>query len=226
MKATIHQPNFQPYLGIFNKIKHSDLFVIYDTAQYVRDRFDNRNQIKSEKGPIWLTVPLQVKDSFLKRFFEVKLPEDRLWIKKHLKSIQFNYARAPYFKIYFPELESLYQQPHETLADISTAIILFLMKSFGIQTRTIRATELNLDLNLKSTEMLVAILQKTGAEEYLAGASGRNYMDMDLIDRAGIRVEFQHFTHPVYRQAWGEFIPNMAAIDLLFNEGDNAGNFI
>ncbi len=226
MRACIHQPNFLPYLGIFNKIKQSDIYVVYDVAQYVRDRFDNRNQIKGPAGPIWLTVPLQVKDSFLKRFFEVKLPDDPHWKKKHLRTIEHTYSRAAHFKTYFPPFAGIYEGPHATLADISVAIIEFLLKEFRIGTRVVRTTAMDLDSSLQSTEMIVQILKKLGVTRYLAGASGKKYMDMDLLAKEGIQVDFQHYDHPIYRQMYGAFVPNLAAIDLLFNEGENAGNLI
>jgi hypothetical protein len=226
MKASIHQPNFLPYLGIFNKIKHSELLVIYDVAQYVRDRFDNRNQIKTERGPIWLTIPLRVKDSFLRRFHETPLPPEDYWKEKHLKTIRQNYCRAPYFDRYFPDIERIYLRPHASLAGISIAFIEYLMDKFAIRTPVVKTSDLGLELNLKSSEMLIEILRRVNATDYLAGASGRKYMDLAVMDRAGIRVEFQHFDHPTYRQLHGEFIPNLAAIDLLFNEGDASKDFV
>ncbi len=226
MKVSIHQPNFLPYLGIFNKMKQSDLFVIYDVAQYVRDRFDNRNQIKTEKGPCWLTIPLRVKDSFLKRFYEVSLPPENHWKHKHLQTIRQYYSRAPYFRWYFQDIEEIYMMEHDGLCSLSTALIEYLSRKFEIHTNVTKATSLKIDLNLSSSEMLVEILKHVDGDEYLAGASGAKYMDVDLMQRSGIRVEFQDFIHPVYRQLYGEFIPNLAAIDLLFNEGKDAKHFI
>lgn len=223
MKATVHQPNFLAYLGLFHKIKHSDLYVVYDVAQYVRDRFDNRNLIKGANGPVWLTVPLQVKDSFQKRFTEVLLPPDQSWKRKHLRSIEMCYSRTPYFKVLFPKLEEIYQRPYTGLSELSTALIELVMHEMGIETRIVRSSELGLDLERKSTDMLIEILQKVGASDYLAGPSGRKYMDMSAFDAASIGCEFQHFVHPTYRQPFGEFVPNLAAIDLLFNEGEGAG---
>jgi hypothetical protein len=226
MKVSIHQPNFLPYLGFFNKVAQSDLFVVYDVAQYVRDRFDNRNQIKGPNGPVWLTVPVQVKDSFKKRFHEVMLPLDDTWRMKHLKSIKMAYARAPYFSTYFGELERIYLAPGDRLAELSIALIELMMDGLGIRTKMVRTTSLNLDLDLQSSEMIVQILRRVGADSYLAGRSGRNYMDLPLFEREGIAVEFQEFSHPRYRQLFGEFVPNLSAIDLLLNEGENAGRLV
>ncbi len=226
MKATIHQPNFLPYLGVFHKIKHCDLFVLYDVAQYVRGRFDNRNRIKTQNGPTWLTIPLRVQDSFMRRFFEIPLPPDIHWRNKHLRTIQQNYSRAPYFRMYFPDIERIYSTPHGSLAALGTAFIEYLMRQFAIDTPVVKTKDLGLDLNLKSSAMLIEILKRVEAHDYLAGASGRKYMDPDLMEREGIRVEFHEFVHPTYRQLHGDFVPSLAAIDLLFNEGDNSKSFL
>src|SRR5207248_4821421 len=109
------------------------------------------------------------------------------------------------------------------LADFSIALIQFLMDAFGITTKTVRATSLDLDLSLRSSDMILQMLRRVGADVYLAGPSGRKYMDTESFERSGIGLEFQRFEHPRYRQLFGEFVPNMAAVDLLFNEGESAG---
>ena len=81
MIVSVHQPNYMPYLGYFNKMKHSDIFVIYDTAQYVKDRWDNRNRIRIKEGSCFLTIPLLDNDSFKKKFNNVLLPKDNRWKK-------------------------------------------------------------------------------------------------------------------------------------------------
>jgi hypothetical protein len=226
MKASIHQPNFLPYLGYFSKIKHSDLFVVYDLAQYVRDRFDNRNRIKGANGPVWLTVPLRVEDCFQKRFHEIPLPADEHWKRKHLRTIENEYRKAPHLAQYLPAIRRIYETQHETLADLSTALIRFQLDAFGISTPVVKSSGLGLDPALKSTGMLVAILQAVGADEYLAGASGPKYMDMDLMAQSGIRVDVQDYQHPVYRQLHGDFAPGLAALDLILNEGVNSGKIL
>ena len=227
MRACIHQPNYLPYLGIFNKIKNSELFVVYDIAQYVKDRFDNRNLIKTATGTQWLTIPLQDKDSFLKRFYEVKLPRDDFWKKDHLRSIKVNYAKVKHFHKYFPKIKKIYEKNHIFLADFTLDIIKFLMESFKIKTPIVKSRDLNLDLAKKSTEMIIQILNKVEASEYLAGASGKNYMDTAALKMAGIKVKYQHFKHPIYTQLFKHpFVKNLAAIDLLFNEGPDAKKYI
>ena len=80
--VSIHQPNFLPYPGFFNKIKNSDIFILYDTAQYVKDRWDNRNRVRTKEGSAYITIPLLNRDSYKKKFTEIPLPEGK-WRNKH-----------------------------------------------------------------------------------------------------------------------------------------------
>ena len=69
MTVSIHQPNYLPWLGYFDKIKNSDCFVIFDDVQFPRGKnhFGHRNYIKTNAGKKWLTVSVKDKSS-LKAF--------------------------------------------------------------------------------------------------------------------------------------------------------------
>jgi hypothetical protein len=136
------------------------------------------------------------------------------------------YSRTPYFRRYFDGLRDIYRGPSERLAELSIALIDFLNDAFGIDTRTVRTTSLGLDQTLQSTEMIIQILRRVRADTYLSGPSGRKYLDLGLFEQEGITVQFQKFEHPRYRQLFGDFVPNMAAIDLLFNEGERAAALV
>lgn len=226
MRVCIHQPNYLPYLGFFNKIKNSDIYVLYDVAQYVKDRWDNRNRIRTKEGYMYLTIPLLDKDSFLKRFYEVKLPPNNKWQKKHWKAIQANYAKAKYFDSYSDFFKKHYSSRWENLADFNEAIIRYLMKEFSLNVEVINTTDLKLDLSPKSSDLLIEILENVNATSYLSGPSGEKYMDAERFKSSGIKIEFQKFTHPVYKQRYDGFIPNLSAIDLLFNMGKKSKELI
>jgi len=109
MIVTIHQPNYLPYIGFFHKIAHADTFVIYDTAQYVKDRFDNRNKIKNNDSDMWLTVPIAKKASF-KPFNESDINNNIFWTKKHMKSIEVSYQKSRFFKEYSSDFQKVYAE--------------------------------------------------------------------------------------------------------------------
>jgi hypothetical protein len=229
MIASIHQPNYLPYIGFFNKIKSSDIFVILDIAQYVKNDFHNRNRIKGPSGEFWLTIPIHSKECYLKRIIDVPLPQDNRWAVKHLRSISQSYKKAPYYDKYIGFFEKLYMNPPNRLAELNERIILFLLKCFNIKTKIIKASELNLPPDLKSTEMLIEILKKIRADIYISGKGRegkKHYLDEELMKKEGIKIKYHDFQHPIYNQLYNGFIKNLSAIDLLFNCGEKAGGII
>jgi hypothetical protein len=65
-----------------------------------------------------------------------------------------------------------------------------------------------------------------GAKEYLSGIGGKNYLEPELFERNGIKLKYQNYKPKEYKQLYGEFIPNLSVIDLLFNMGDEAQEYI
>lgn len=210
-------------------MKKSDIFVLFDTAQFVMRDFHKRNKIKGPTGAFWLTIPIPSNDCYLKRILDVPLPRERKWAEKHLKSIIYCYKKAPYFEKYIGFFEELYTNLPERLVELNEKIILYLKDCFDIKTKIIKSSELELTEGLKSTEILIDILKKVGADKYISG-KGRegkpHYLDVELMKKNGIDVIWQEFVHPVYKQCYGEFIKNLSAIDLLFNCGDKAKEII
>lgn len=226
MKVSIHQPNFLPYPGYFNKIKQSDIFVIYDTAQYVKDRWDNRNKIRINDGSAYLTVPLNNKNSFKKLFHEIPLPENQAWKKKHVQTLYANYKKSNYFEEIFDFIDVHYETDYKMFSSFSTELIKFMMSKFEISTELILSSSLELDTSKRATEQLVAITRKVGADCYLSGLSGKNYLDIKRFEDKGLKVEFQNYNAKTYRQRFKGFIPNLSAIDLIFNNGPHSKDYI
>lgn len=219
MIIAIHQPNYLPYLGFFERMKQSDIFVIYDDAQFNKDDFQHRNKIRIYHGWKWLTVPVEKKRIPIK---DIKIRNGLLikgvtWQEAHLRDIWDNYKDTSYYALYEDDLESTYVDKYDKVIDLNMGIINFLMDEFGVRTKIIFASEL--DFTSGSTERLVDITEALCGDVYLSGPSGRDYLDVSLFEKKGISVEFQDFKHPVYKQRYDGFIPNMSAIDALFNVG-------
>lgn len=225
MKVSIHQPNYLPYMGFFHKVLNSDSFIIYDTAQYVNDRFDNRNKIKVENKEFWLTVPV-AKDSYFKPIKDAKVNNSIFWTKKHWRTISTYYQKAPFFNNYKEIFEKIYSQKYEYLPEISEKIIRAVLGILEYKGEVKKASELGFDTESQSTEAIIDMLKKVNATCYLSGPSGKKYMTPELFEKANIKLEFQKFEHPIYKQLGNSFIPNLAIIDLLFNEGPNSKKII
>jgi hypothetical protein len=217
MICAIHQPNFLPYLGFFSKYKNSDSFVLYDTAQYSKNDYHNRNTIKTSNGPIWLTVPVSM--SLGQLIKDVQLANTD-FVGQHLKTLEFNYKKTPFFEKYFPAIKEIYSKPKlHLLVDLTIPLLEYFFELLDANKKVILASSLDLDVLKKSTDALVEITKKVGANEYLAGKGSKDYLEEAKFDSSGLKLTWQDFHHPKYLQLWGEFVPNMSVIDALFNIG-------
>ena len=224
--VVIHQPDFMPYLGFFDRLLHADIYVVLETAQYVNGTsrsWMNRDKIKTEKGEQWITVCVK-KAPRETRIKDILLLDDDKWRRNNLGLLHQNYRKAPFYKEIMPYLERLYAGDYLYFWDFSFASIRMLMELFGIEIETVFASDL--DPQGKNNDMIVDILNKLGAKTYLSGTGAADYYDPKVYERAGIRVVWQEFTHPVYPQQFGEFIPYLSSIDLLFNCGIEASRKI
>jgi hypothetical protein len=219
MIVSIHQPQFMPWLGYFDKIHKCDTFVFLDTVQFKKNEFQNRNKIKTAQGWMWLTVPVSYK--YPQHLDEVMINNVMDWRKKHLTSLTINYQRSTYFHTFFPDLKQFYTQHAETIAEINSESIIMLLKSLGVGKDTVFASALG-DLPDEPSERLAAICAAIGADTYLSGAGGKTYLDPKPFNSRGIKVVFQEFRHPVYPQLYGDFIPNLSLLDLIFNCGPHS----
>jgi WbqC-like protein family len=221
MRVTIHQPNYLPNAGFFHKILQCDCYVVYDTAQFVRSRFDNRNIVKVNGAKVFLTVPI-TRESHFRPIAEARVNNATPWREKHWKTLKNAYQRAPHFAALAPALEAIYSTTPVTLPDMSLPVIRKLLAILGWNGRMVLASELPLDRSLRSTDAIIDILRVMRATSYLAGASSKKYLVEDAFVRTGIALEYHHFTPPAYRQLGGPFIPNLSVLDLVFNEGPAA----
>lgn len=216
----ILQPGYLPWLGFFEQMFRSDVFVIYDDVQYDKNGWRNRNRIKTAVGAQWLTIPVLYKYEERPMVFQVKIDNRTDWRKKHLLSIRQNYSKAAYFAHYIGLFEEAYDREWEYLIDIDMYFIRKIAQVLGMQKRIVRSSMLQIQGD--RLERLIKICQHFSATTFYEGASGRNYIEDDCFAREGINVEYQEYVHPSYSQLYGDFIPYLSVIDLLFNCGEES----
>ncbi len=216
--AVIHQPDFLPHLGFFHRLLIADLWVILDNVQFVSSSsrsWHKRDKIKTPYGEKWITVGV-VKSPRITKISEVLIADDN-WRHKNLNLIVENYRKAPFFKEIFLHIETLYSFKCEKLVNFNLKSIDMLLNLFAIKIESVFAS--SLEVTGKSNELLVNILKRVGATTYLSGIGAKAYYDPTPFEAADINVKWQNFKHPVYTQLYGEFIPYLSSIDLLFNCG-------
>ena len=216
MKAAIHQPQYFPYPGFFHKLGISETFVIMDDVQYDK-RFTNRNRIMTTTGWTWITVPINKNHKFLPNS-QVEINNKISWRDAHWKSIHHSYANAKFFKQYESFFENLYKKEWTNLFELNFEILKRLIDILGIKIKIIKSSELN--ASGTSTEKLVNICKAIGADTYVSGIGGRNYIDENLFIKNNIKIEYQNYTPKFYKQRLSNsFIPHLSIIDMLVNVG-------
>lgn len=217
--VVIHQPDFLSYLGFFHRLLLADQFVILDHVQYVTGTsrsWMNRDKIKSTNGETWLTVSV-MKCPRETPINQVLLSDTVNWRESNLNLLQQNYRKAPFFGEIHPYVEALYAEPCERLVDFNVKSIEMLCRLLDIDIDVVFSSTLHCEGS--RNELLVNILQKVGATHYLSGLGAKNYYSPEPFQEAGIEVVWQDFSHPVYPQLHGGFIPGLSAIDALYNCG-------
>lgn len=222
MLVTIHQPEFLPWLGFFDKVRRANTCVLLDHVQFRKNYFQNRNRIRTPVAQGWsyLTVPVLTTGRFGQAICDVPINNAVNWRRQHLTSLQQHYHSSPEFQAHFQRLQDIYQRDWELLADLNVELIIWLAAMLGLGTSFVRSSQIGVEGSRSS--MLLDICQKLGATEYLSGISGGEYLEQDLFDGAGIVVHFQEFYHPIYRQTYEPFVPGLSATDLLFNHGEHS----
>jgi len=217
--VTIHQPEHLPWLGFFDKVRQADLFVMLDHVQYRRRYYQNRNRIPTSQGPIWLTVPVLVKGRYEQPINQVRIDNEGhpRWRQKCWASIEHHYRRALYFSDHAEFFEALYKKEWNFLVDLNEEIICYLLAVLGVKVSICKSSSLNVVAD--KGDLMFEVCQQLGATTYLSGISGKDYLDRKKFSEGGIRLKFQEFHHPIYRQLHEPFVPCMSAVDLLFNYG-------
>lgn len=224
-KVIITQSNYIPWKGYFDGLHTADTFVVYDDMQYTKRDWRNHNQIKTPQGLQWLTIPVEVKGKYFQKINETTV-SDKSWGIKHWKTIQANYAKAPFFKEYKDYFEPLYRDETTTLlTDINLSFIKAINQILGVNVEIVDSR--NFELAEDKTQRLVDICKALHATDYYSGPAAQNYMDEGAFERENIKVHyFDYGGYAEYPQLFGEFAHNVSILDLIFNTGSGATNYM
>ncbi len=222
MTVTIHQPHFLPWLGYLHRMATAELFVLLDHVQFERANYQNRMRIRMDGAAPgdarWITVPV-LQRSQKETILEKEIDHSRRWGRAHFATLRHAYRDAPYLHLYAAELRSIFEHPWRRLVDLNGALLQFLRDAFAIRTPLVRSSELF--VSGAKSQLVLSICKAVGATTFLGGLGGsRAYIDTAEFEREGIRVAWQQFRHPVYRQCGAApFLPGLTSLDLLFNCG-------
>jgi WbqC-like protein len=224
-KVAIVQSNYIPWRGYFDMIAFVDEFIIYDDMQYTKRDWRNRNRIKTSQGLQWVTVPVQVKGRYYQKIRET-LIDGTDWAKSHWRTLEFNYKAAPHFAEIADWLGPIYlDEEHSNLSLLNRRLLEAICGYLGVATRLTNSWDY--ELADGKTERLASLCQQADATEYVSGPSARSYVDEGVFGELGIGVTwFDYEGYRDYQQLWGEFEPAVSILDLLFNVGDQAPDYL
>ena len=223
MRVAVLQSNYLPWRGYFDIIHDVDVFVFYDDVQYTVNDWRNRNRVKTANGPVWLTVPVGNQND--RRICDVEL-RDPSWARKHWRTIEQSYSRAPHFSMVSDFLRETYARSWTSLSELNQTLIKTIAGDFlGIRTTFRDSREFRVDG--QKSDRLLSLLTELGATEYVSGPAAQNYLDVDVYRQAGITVEWKDYsTYPEYPQLHGAFVPNVSVVDLLVSCGPSSPAYV
>jgi hypothetical protein len=217
-RVAIMQPTYLPWLGYFGMIEQVDTFIIFDSVQFSKRSWQQRNQIKTASGPMCLTVPVSSKGKRGQLINEVEIDSTRNYHTAHIASLENNYRKSPFFSDYSPELFSLLEKEHVSLSELTAELIVWFCKVLGIKT-TIKYSSKMENTGTKA-DLLAMLCEQVDTTEYVSAPGSREYLEeSDAFDKRSIPIKYHEYDHPEYPQLFGEFVPYMSIIDLLFNVG-------
>ncbi len=220
MRLSILQPSYLPWLGFFDQMHRADTFVFLDDVQFTRRDWRNRNKIRTPEGWSWLTVPVLQKNRFRQLLKDTHIDNSVPWARKHRDAIRSHYAKALFFDLYFPALESVYNKRWDFLLDLCYETLGILQEALGINVSILKASEMGIES--AKEEKILGLCKKLEPSHYLAGDASADYLRPEAFDQLGIALEMQNYRHPSYRQRYPGFVPYLSVIDLLFNEGERS----
>jgi hypothetical protein len=220
----IHQPNFFPWLGYFNKITQSDIFIFLDDAQIQKTggSWSNRVKINISGKDHWLTAPIVRKFSGVKPLSEIEFNESIDWRMKNQKTIMMNYKKSPFYQECEELINSLIMNPESNLSRYNIHSIMEILNFLEIETDHIKISS-KCDVNTTSTQRLIDLTKFFGGDTYMCGGGAEGYQEDHLFAAHGVKLSFQNFKHPEYSQdSLDLFLPGLSIIDALCNIGVEA----
>ena len=220
MILTAHQPCYLPWLGLFHKIARADRFISFNQVQYQAKDWNNRNQIKTQQGPIWLSVPVLRKGRLDRNYADIMINNEVGWRRKHWNSMQSNYSKAPYFKNYADYFEDIYAREWVSLVELNEVMLQWFLDTLGLDRKVESAADFG--FTGEKSELVLDMCKKTEAGTYIFGPQGKDYADVAAFEADGVKVIFDEYQHPQYPQLYGDFVSHLSIFDLLFNCGGNS----
>lgn len=223
-RVAIHQPNFFPWLGYFDKIAHSDIFILLDDVQFPKTNgtWLNRVQLLVAGEGRWVTAPVK-RDyhgtlPINEMFFDEKAP----WRDKLLRTLEGNYKKTDFYKENIDFIAELVSNTESNIGAYNSHAILSLATYLGIDTGRIRRSS-DMQVHTMSTQRIIDLVKKVNGDTYYCGGGATGYQEDELYAQQQVALVYQNYQHPVYMQKGAsDFVKGLSVIDALFQTGKEA----
>lgn len=171
-------------------------FEVEDTFQKQTNR--NRMYIYSPNGIQLLNISVK-HDSANTNFKDIKIDNQYNWQKNHFKSLEAAYKNSPFYEYFIDDLRPLFEKKHEFMLDLNFEIFELVNEALGISIPF-----------EKTTEYFHEVSNKTDFRYLVNGKKDA--------------TQIEPYTQ-VFDDKHG-FINNLSILDLLFNEGRYAVDYL
>ena len=220
--VAIHQPNFIPWLGFFDKLHRADIFIMLDNVQFPKKggSWTNRVKMLVSGSENWITIPVDRKYHGFLEINKMMIENKSDWRSKILKSIYFSYKKTLYFENVFEFFEELINHDTDSLVEYNLHALNQIIRVLKFDnTEIYNASSLIPEVENKKSDLLIDLIHKVNGSAYLYGA-GSSYLEEDKFMSKGIDLIDQNFFHPVYNQDGRKtFTPGLSIMDAFFNLG-------
>lgn len=218
MKVVISQPMYFPWVGMLEQLKIADKFIFLDNVQLANRSFTNRVQVKTRKGVSWMTIPLHgFKRGQL--ISEVKVKPQQDWASRHINLINTNLKTAPFKDHAVALMSDVFAQEFTNLSSLASNSLIKLADYFNLLSGTQILYASSLNVGGSKSELILNLAKMVGATTYITGHGAKNYLNHEIFEEAGIKVEYMAYLRQPYSQDFGEFTPYVTALDLVANRG-------
>jgi hypothetical protein len=221
--VSIHQPNFFPWLGFFDKIYQSDVFIFLDDVQFPKKggTWTNRVKLSVSGDGRWVTSVINRNYHGMRSILEMEFQAGNPWREKMIKTIEQNYSKLPYFDSSIEIFEELINNPINNIAEYNIHAIKVILKELDLcSTELFRSSEI--DHIGESNELLCSLTKAVKGNVYMCGGGAEGYQDEQIFKNQEVILKYQNFEHPFYIQKGKEtFIAGLSIIDAVMNCGWN-----
>jgi hypothetical protein len=211
------QPYFFPYLGYFDLIYNADKWIVFDTPQYIRFGWVNRNRILNpQKAWTYITVPIK-KNHRDTPINEMQISENEDWKDRIFRQLEPYKKHAPFYKEVISLIREVFQKQESSLSKLNVFALEKVCQFLKIPFCYSVFSEMNIQLGLieEPGDWALRTCEVLGATTYINPPGGRSLYDPQKFQEKGIKLIIREFENMVYSCGPYQFEPALSIIDVL-----------